>query len=147
MGASAAPVLACALTRSHWPPKMSYAPRWARQIRKGIVLEFLIKSKSSGSEYMVKAYFDGEHPVLTCSCPAGENGKYCKHRFALIEGDESEVVDASNSAAELAEALNGTALGATIAEMRDHERAVKAAQAELTKIKKRVASQMRGIVR
>lgn len=30
-----------------------------------------------------------------CTCPAGKKGQYCKHRFALLEGDITNVVDYS----------------------------------------------------
>ena len=30
-----------------------------------------------------------------CTCPAGKKGQYCKHRFALLEGDITNVVNYS----------------------------------------------------
>lgn len=30
-----------------------------------------------------------------CTCPAGKKGQYCKHRFTLLEGDITNVVDYS----------------------------------------------------
>lgn len=32
-----------------------------------------------------------------CSCPAGENGQYCKHRFAILDGAENSLVSSNAS--------------------------------------------------
>lgn len=109
-------------------------------------MEFLVKSRSSGSEYTITVFDQGPNPVITCTCPAGANGQYCKHRFALIDGDDREVVESTHSVLDLAAVVAETPLAATIEYMREQERAVAAAQAELKRAKKKVAAAMRGQV-
>ncbi|WP_417607082.1 SWIM zinc finger family protein [Primorskyibacter flagellatus] len=71
-------------------------------------MNFVVRSKSSGNEYNVQVYSTDDGPVITCDCPAGENGQYCKHRFALISGDEREVVEADAQVREIAALVAGS---------------------------------------
>jgi NAD-dependent DNA ligase len=107
-------------------------------------LEFLIQSRSSGSQYIIGVFEEDGRPVMTCTCPAGEMGSFCKHRIALIEGDFSEVIRSTHDPVEIGPALAGSELSASISRMRDQEQAIKAAQAELRGIKKGVARLMNG---
>lgn len=107
-------------------------------------MNFVVRSKSSGNEYNVQVYSTEDGPVITCDCPAGENGQYCKHRFALISGDEREVVEADAQVSEIAALVAGSRLEAAIDAMHKQEAVVKKAQADLRAIKKSVASAMLG---
>jgi hypothetical protein len=109
-------------------------------------MEFQIRSKSSGSEYTIKVYGSEELPIIDCSCTAGEMGQSCKHRFALLNGDESEVYDATHPVEDLTARIAGTQLGTCIQNMSDHEKAIADAQAELKRLKKKVAKAMNGII-
>lgn len=82
--------------------------------------------------------------MITCDCPAGENGQYCKHRFALISGDKREVIKADAPVGEIAKLVAGSRLEAAIDAMHKQEAVVKKAQADLCAIKKTVASAMLG---
>ena len=107
-------------------------------------MEFLIKSRSSGSQYIVGVFEEGSKPVMTCTCPAGEMGNFCKHRIALIDGDFADIVRSTHDPKEIKPALAGSELSVSISRMRDQEQAIKAAQAELRGIKKGVARLMNG---
>lgn len=79
-----------------------------------------------------------------CTCPAGENGQYCKHRFSILEGCEKAIVsDNIEDVQIVVEWLVGTDVETGIQEMRALE--VKAARIkkELSKVKKDVARAMR----
>jgi len=107
-------------------------------------MNFVVRSKSSGNEYNVQVYSTEDGPVITCDCPAGENGQYCKHRFALISGDESEVVEADAPVSEIVKLVAGSRIEAAINAMHKQEAVVKKAQADLKAIKKTVANAMLG---
>ncbi|UWQ47634.1 hypothetical protein K3719_07960 [Leisingera aquaemixtae] len=71
-------------------------------------------------------------------------GNYCKHRFAIIEGDGRDVVEASHDVRTVPELVSGTPLEEAITRMRQQEQAIKDAQAELKRIKMGVARIMQG---
>ncbi len=57
-------------------------------------LDFLVIG-SQGDPYRVTFERSGENLNAFCTCPAGSNGQYCKHRFALINGEFSSVQSAN----------------------------------------------------
>jgi hypothetical protein len=54
---------------------------------------------SSGTPYVINAGGSGDELVISCSCPAGESGKFCKHVGQLLEGDFSSISDSSEKTA------------------------------------------------
>jgi hypothetical protein len=107
-------------------------------------MKFMIKSKSSGSIYTVGVSENDGNPVIKCSCPAGDRGQYCKHRFALIGGDDHEVIEATHDISDLVEFVRGTRLVETIYFMQTKEAEIREAQAGLKAIKKQIARMMHG---
>lgn len=107
-------------------------------------MSFTVCSKSSGNEYNIEFVEKKGVITLICDCPAGENGMYCKHRFALIDGKDDEVLRSSHSVADLAKAIEGTRLSEEIDLMHADEKTLKEARATLQKTKKNVAKLMRG---
>lgn len=59
------------------------------------IVKFLIQG--SGKEPYRCTFWKVDNYDLhsACTCPAGKKGQYCKHRFALLEGDITNVVDYS----------------------------------------------------
>ncbi len=53
-------------------------------------IEFLIQG-SSDSEYQVIFYKTSNSVAATCTCLAGENGTYCKHRLDILKGEITNV--------------------------------------------------------
>jgi len=79
-----------------------------------------------------------------CSCAAGENGQYCKHRFSILDGLTKNIVSDNHDQVKLVQAwLIGTDVESALTQMRELE--VKAAQIkkELSASKKAVAKAMR----
>ncbi len=60
-------------------------------------MEFELKAKSSstGSCYNVLFRLNEGKLSVFCTCQAGENGQNCKHKWQLLHGDESMLVDLS----------------------------------------------------
>lgn len=54
-------------------------------------LDFLVKGSSS-EPYHVTFLKSGTNISAYCTCPAGENGQYCKHRFGILAGSLVNVI-------------------------------------------------------
>ena len=103
---------------------------------------FLIQG-SSDEPYEVNFYRESDKLTAFCTCRAGENRTYCKHRLNLLAGSEQNIV--SENASEVAvvgEWLSGTPLEAAIAEYNDAEAKVEAARNALTAVKRKLARVM-----
>jgi len=75
-----------------------------------------------------------------CTCPAGENGQYCKHRFGILEGNSKGIV--SNNKEKVNDVvgwLKGTPLETAIADLRNKESQFEKMKSEVKSIKKKVA--------
>lgn len=57
-------------------------------------LEFLVEG-SQGDEYSITFEVNGSNANAFCNCQAGSNGLYCKHRFAIMDGDVSRLLSAN----------------------------------------------------
>lgn len=51
-------------------------------------VRFIVEG-SKGDQYAVVFEREGQNINAFCTCQAGQNGLYCKHRFALMDGDVS----------------------------------------------------------
>ena len=71
-------------------------------------LEFVVEG-SKGDEYKILFEREGNNLDVFCTCAAGENGLYCKHRFALMNGDVSALLSENeNDVTALKELMKGT---------------------------------------
>lgn len=78
-----------------------------------------------------------------CTCRAGENRTYCKHRLNLLAGSKRNIVSGNASdVAVIQKWLSGTPLEATIAEYNNAEADVEAAKNALTAVKRELARVM-----
>lgn len=79
-----------------------------------------------------------------CTCPAGDNGLYCKHRFSILEGNSKAIVSSNIDDVEIVvEWLTGTDVEAGIKQMRGLESESAKIKKELTRVKKDLAKAMR----
>ena len=79
-----------------------------------------------------------------CSCPAGQNGQYCKHRTTILAGDDCNVV--SNNIADIArvqEWSKGTDIQSALNEIHEFEHQLFELKELLKKSKKKLAIAMR----
>jgi hypothetical protein len=78
-----------------------------------------------------------------CSCPAGENGIYCKHRFNILDGKLDAIVSDNIDDVEI---IQEWYLGSDIEVARDKVKSIEKEAAkvkrELTKAKKEVSKAM-----
>lgn len=107
-------------------------------------ISFSVKG-SDPVPYEVTFLRESESKVLVlCSCPAGENGQYCKHRLAIIDGNSSAIVSGNLMQVPVVQGwLSGTALEHIITEYRELDAKATAIKNELSKVKKAMARIMR----
>jgi hypothetical protein len=61
-------------------------------------MKITVLAKSSGGDsYEVSFIKTGDLLSVFCNCPAGEWGRYCKHKWKLLHGDESMLFDPSQA--------------------------------------------------
>jgi uncharacterized Zn finger protein len=106
-------------------------------------IEFTVRG-TKGDLYTCTFERDGNNLNAFCTCPDGRAGSYCKHRFALIDGNRSIVVsDNAHEVDEISEMITGTdveAAGIALAEAMD---AVERAEELLIQAKRDFATAMR----
>jgi len=79
-----------------------------------------------------------------CSCPAGENGQYCKHRFAILDGIQKNIVSANVNEVKIVQSwLAGTDVEKALLRMRELEEKAAVLKKELSSAKKDLARAMR----
>ena len=105
------------------------------------VIEFLVQGSA---EETYRVTFNQRSPgnfSAYCTCMAGQNGQYCKHRFAIMGGDVLGVVsDNAHEAQTIIGWIAGTDVEQAIAEYRAAELECEAAKRKLVQAKKRLAA-------
>jgi hypothetical protein len=81
---------------------------------------------SQPEPYTVEFWREGSNLTTRCTCQAGQKGMYCKHRFALIEGDMSGLVSDNRHQIPI---LHELILGTDVADaFQDLQRSLKASE-------------------
>jgi len=105
--------------------------------------EFLMEG-SAPEPYRTTFMLEGTNLSAYCTCPAGEHGQYCKHRFGILRGETKGIVsDNIDQVAEVASWLPGTDVDTAILKMAEAEHKYEIAKKELSAAKKQVARAMR----
>ena len=103
---------------------------------------FLVQG-SAVEPYKVTFQKNGNNLSAYCTCPAGENGQYCKHRFRILEGSDERIVsDNKNETALVKSWLAGTDVETALMEVAEREMALEKAKKELSTAKKKLARAM-----
>lgn len=105
--------------------------------------EFLVKGSAS-DPYRVVFNKDGRNLSAYCTCPAEENGLYCKHRINILRGSTKNIV--SGNPADVTDVvtwLGGTDVEACLDSVEKLESEAERIKSELTKAKKDLARAMR----
>lgn len=105
-------------------------------------LEFVIEG-SQGDQYQVTFEKEGDALHAFCTCPAGENGIYCKHRFGLMDGSPARLLSGNAGDVERLKAMmGGTGLEAAYNRVKEATKAHEATKKALDKAKKDLARAM-----
>ena len=106
-------------------------------------IEFLVQG-SVAEPYHVKFVSDQSVLNAFCTCAAGQNGQYCKHRLRILSGDATNVISENVPQVDLIRTwLAGTVLEKMILEFAEAERDLEIVQRRLATAKKNVAKAMR----
>lgn len=105
-------------------------------------VEFIVKG-SQGDPYAVTFEVSGNNANAFCTCDAGSNGLWCKHRVGILAGDASRLL--SDNAADITRVnalIRGTDLETAYADFVKANEAYARAQKELSLAKKALARTM-----
>ena len=103
-------------------------------------MRFLVKGSQS-DPYEVVFRKIGTSFSAWCTCTAGQNGQYCKHRFAIMDGLSKGVVSENSDEVMIVESwVPGTDVGRIWDEL-------KSAETELAEMKRRVSSLKKGLAK
>lgn len=106
-------------------------------------IEFTVRGMK-GDLYTCTFEREGENLNAFCTCPDGRNGNYCKHRFALIDGNRTIVV--SNNAEqvdELPEMIAGTDVESALVDLSEAIESYQQAEERLVEKQHALALAMR----
>jgi len=96
---------------------------------------------SAAERYKVTFKKSGSNLSAYCTCPAGENGMYCKHRFRILSGEKQGIVSGNEDAVASAVAwLPGTDVEQAIRDVQNAEQRLEEAKKAATLAKKRLAA-------
>ena len=99
---------------------------------------------SAADPYEIEIERVGDNLRASCTCPAGNMGQYCKHRFNLFKGSTSDVVGGDvESISTLPDLVKGTDVERAMIGVKEAEREVAIAKKQLSAAKKAVAEAMR----
>ncbi|MGA2151244.1 MAG: SWIM zinc finger family protein [Geobacteraceae bacterium] len=106
-------------------------------------LRFLVQG-SAEAPYRVTFQKNGNNLSAYCTCPAGNNGQYCKHRFNIISGITDGIVSNNEQDVKIVESwLPGTDVEDALNEVMDAEEQFEKAKHKLSSAKKRLAGAFR----
>ncbi len=106
-------------------------------------IQFLVQG-SADEPYEVTFQKSGNNLSAFCTCAAGQNGQYCKHRFQILEGSTEGIVSGnSEQVPTVITWLPGTDVAEALAALTAAEREFDRAKKVVTHAKKNLASAMR----
>lgn len=105
-------------------------------------IQFLVQG-SAAEPYEVTFVKTGQEFSARCTCRAGLNGVLCKHRLNILEGSQKDIVsDNVSDVAKVQSWLPGSSIQQELRNLKICEARVKAAQHELSEVKRRLAEVM-----
>lgn len=100
---------------------------------------FLVQGAAE-EPYEVTFKKNGSNLSAYCTCPAGDNGQCCKHRFRILDGcDDGIVSDNKEEVIIVKSWLSGTDVEAALNEVAEKERALEKVKQDLSAAKKKLA--------
>lgn len=102
-------------------------------------MEFMVQG-SEVEPYRVTLERSGSNLNAYCTCAAGSNGQYCKHRFRILSGNPEGLIDPdSGMLCTAVDWLSGTDVEEALCELAKAEDRFESAKKELSKAKKLLA--------
>lgn len=99
---------------------------------------------SAQDPYKVTFRKKGNNLSAYCTCPAGDNGQYCKHRIKILCGISQGIVSGNEANVQVVMSwLLGTDVEAALLAVLDAEKRCEEAKKELSAAKKQLARAFR----
>ncbi|MDP3111864.1 MAG: SWIM zinc finger family protein [Thermodesulfovibrionales bacterium] len=99
---------------------------------------FLVQG-SADEPYKVTFQKKGNNLSAYCTCPAGENGQCCKHRFRIFAGSDEGIVSGNKDEVIIVKSwLSGTDVEAALGEVVEKEKVSEKAKKDLSAAKKKL---------
>lgn len=107
--------------------------------------ELIFSVQGSAKEpYIVTFKKNGNNLSAYCTCPAGDNGQYCKHRFNIFGGITDGIVSGNEHEVDIvASWLSGTDVESALNDVMNAEEQFEIAKHSLSSAKKRLAKAFR----
>ena len=107
--------------------------------------EFIFFVQGSAKEpYKVTFRKNDNNLSAFCTCPAGDNGQYCKHRFNILGGITDDIVSGNELGVEVVSSwLTGTDVETALNDVMDAEEQFEIAKLKLSATKKQLAKAFR----
>jgi len=106
-------------------------------------ISFLVQG-SAEEPYRVTFRKSGNNLSAYCTCPAGENGQYCKHRINILCGITHGIVSCNEAEVHLVTSwVPNTDVEVALSAFIDAERQYERAKLEFSSAKKRLARAFR----
>lgn len=100
---------------------------------------------SAKEPYKVTFRKTGDNLSADCTCPAGDNGQYCKHRFNILGGFTNGIVSGNEGGVkEVSSWLAGTDVEVALNSFMEAEYQLESAKLKLSAAKKQLAKAFRG---
>lgn len=107
-------------------------------------ISFEVQGSASEPYSVVFVKRSGANLSAYCSCPAGENGQYCKHRFNILDGVTKGIVSDNLEDVKIVQSwLAGTDVEKALVKMRELQSEAEKIKKALSAAKKEVAKTMR----
>lgn len=105
----------------------------------------LVKSSSREEPYTVAVSLTNKGLSLFCNCPAGEWGKYCKHKMAVVLGDTQILYDEEQNENfdKIAKLVSESNYPVLVANLRSFEMELETIKKKIKKMKEQIASSMK----
>ena len=105
-------------------------------------IRFLVKG-SSDEPYEVVFRINEKNLTALCSCPAGLNGLYCKHRLRILQGIKENIVSSNLEDVQIVQNwLPGTDIDSALEELSVAEKELEEQKKKVSSYKKKLARVM-----
>ncbi len=108
-------------------------------------ITILVKSSSRDEPYVVAVSSTEKGLSILCDCPAGEWGKYCKHKMAIVLADEKILYDEeqTDNFNKISKWISESSYPHLVTELRESEKSLEAAKRAVKNQKEKIARSMK----
>lgn len=108
-------------------------------------VELSVRASSRKRPYRIEVLGQDDKVSVFCDCPAGALGRFCKHKAAVVAGDDSLLATPDDEQEEWAAArkwLDRSSLPAKLMELRDAEKDPQTSKQQIKSLKLRISRLM-----